>query len=588
MNLGGMPFQIDDEAFEKLNAYLKAVKRKFSHVQGNEEIVEDIEARMAEMFQDNLDATATKIVSIKDVDGAIEAMGRPEEFEQGFDEDDVIGGPNGSSKSYTVGKKLFRDTDDRIIGGVISGITKYFGFESPKLLRIIFVIIPFLDIFFWGAVTGTLIFIYAILWIVLPKAVSATQKMQMRGEPVNLDNIEKNFSDGYQTVKKNFNQDSTRRDLGDVLGTIVVAVGKILLAFALFVVGMIMIAIIIGLLGSALGLGIAAPFAANTILGNSWIGWTLTIGALLMLLAFPVFLISLFTKLLFKTKTNMPAIAFGTLGAFILGLILTTFSGFNLSKEFSNSSTVRETAELIPASEFYLYGSDDSDWDDDNFTIGFDESILKENVDLKIINTKDSLPSLIIKKKARGRTNEVAKTRAENIEYSYDIEDNSLTFSEVLGFDKKDLWRNQSVDVVLRIPVNTVVHFDESLRGVLYDAEIHGRDYYSWTLIEKGSWKYLNKEFLPIDEEGNPIDEEIEDISSDDSKEFRWEDGNTYIEVDEESDQVDIQLFGKEVFKLDVTERDIEGEPKRVEIKVGEKDPIQIEIDEEGEIVEID
>lgn len=593
MNLGGMPFQIDDEAFEKLNAYLKAVKRKFSHVQGNEEIVEDIEARVAEMFQENLNSTSRKIVSIKDVDGAIEAMGKPEEFEQGFQEEDYTDSSD-SSSAYSVKKRLYRDPEDKVLGGVISGLSQYFGLESPTLLRVIWAALPILDIFMGGISTSLVFLAYVVLWIAVPKALTATQKMQMRGEPVNLDNIQRKFGEGVDDVKKNLGEDSSNRNarggIGEVLGFMAEGFGKLLLVFGLFIAGMIVLGLILGLFGAIVGLGAAGPFLSASFFGNTWMGWTLIIGTLLMLVALPIFLISLFIKLLFKTKTNMPALAFGTLGAFILGLILTTVSGINFSKEFSNSSTVKETMTLQPASEFYLFGSDDSDWGDDDFTFGVDEALLKENVDLKIIDTRDSLPSLEIKKKAKGRNSEAAKTRAENIGYSYDVKDNSLTFSEVLEYSKNDRWRNQSVDAILRIPENTTLHFDESLRGVLREAEIHGKDYHSWSLIDHGVWKYVDGLLVGLDEEGNPveIDEDDSNSNSDDSIGFRWEDGNTYIDVDEDSENLNIRLFGKEVFKLDVTERDGEGEAKRVSIKVGDKEPIEIEVDEDGESIRIE
>lgn len=107
MNLGGLPFQIDEDAYDRLNAYLIAVKRKFSYMQGSDEIVEDIEARMAEMFQEHLHNSSRKIVSMKDVDLAIEAMGTPEEFEQGFmDEEDIAQERNYSEHNYKTGKKI--------------------------------------------------------------------------------------------------------------------------------------------------------------------------------------------------------------------------------------------------------------------------------------------------------------------------------------------------------------------------------------------------------------------------------------------------------------------------------------------------
>lgn len=200
-----MPFQIDVDAYNKLNAYLDAVKRRFSHIEGNDEIEEDIEARIAEMFQERLQATSRKIVSIRDVDDAIKIMGTPEEFDQFEAENDAYSDTNNQRSTYKVGKKLYRDPDDKVFGGVISGITKYFGFENPTWARIIVAALPILDFFgTLGISTSLLILTYIILWIVIPVAKTPLQKMQMRGERINLDNIERSVNDGVDRVKKKF------------------------------------------------------------------------------------------------------------------------------------------------------------------------------------------------------------------------------------------------------------------------------------------------------------------------------------------------------------------------------------------------
>jgi len=591
MNLGGMPFQIDDEAYEKLNAYLSAVKRKFSHVQGSEEIVEDIEARMAEMFQDNLDATSGKIVSIKAVDGAIEAMGRPEEFEQGFEDDDYTSERIAEdSKPYSVGKKLYRDPNDKVLGGVISGLSQYFGLESPTFIRIIWAALPVLDIFMGGISTSLVLLTYVVLWIAVPKALTATQKMQMRGEPVNLDNIHRSFTG--EEVKKKDRPEGRSREVGrgfvEILRAIIKGFGKLLLVFGLSIASIVVIVLILALIFGALGSGIAIPSITTSVLGNNWMSWFIAIGIILMLIALPIFLICLFSKLLFKTKTNMPAIAFGTLGAFLLGFIFTTVSGFSLSKEFSNSSIIRETTTLQPSSDLYLHLPDMFTQlnQDDDFFFGIESPFtLNENVDLKVVSTNDSLPSIVIKKKATGRTPEAAKIIADNIEYAIDVKDNSLTFPRVLDYSNKDPWRNQSVDAILKIPQNTIVHFDGNLFSLLDEVKINGKDYRPGVVVGK-TWKYMDNEFVPIDDDGNPIENVDYDDSNGDVR-FKWDEDKSIIDIDEGSENVDIRLFGKEMFKLNVTEKNEEGGAKRVSIKVGGKEAIKIEVDEDGEVIEV-
>jgi phage shock protein PspC (stress-responsive transcriptional regulator) len=215
INLGGHPIIIDEDAFQQLETYLSRIGDYFSNSEGREEIVTDIETRIAELFQQEL--KGKKIVSSKEVQKVIEIMGVPEHFggeepQSEYEEAEEIPkeskGKQGHQKKYqkTGKKRLFRDPSDKVIGGVASGLSAYFGIDDPVWLRIVFVLLFF--------TTGVGLLAYIIMWIIVPKAKSASDRLSMHGDPINVDsiahNIEEDISDLSNHVKK-FGQDMKKK-----------------------------------------------------------------------------------------------------------------------------------------------------------------------------------------------------------------------------------------------------------------------------------------------------------------------------------------------------------------------------------------
>ncbi|MEX2589913.1 MAG: PspC domain-containing protein, partial [Chitinophagales bacterium] len=191
INLNSLVFQIDEIAYEKLSNYLKAIANRFEGMEGADEITSDIEARIAEMFSEKLSNTK-QVISLADVESVIEVMGRPEDFET--IEDELEADP-AATKGKKSPRKLFRDTENSIVGGVCSGISAYLGISDPIFLRLIFLIA------FFGFGSGFLL--YIILWIVIPEAKTASDKLHMRGEAINVSNIEKTIKEEFDNIKKN-------------------------------------------------------------------------------------------------------------------------------------------------------------------------------------------------------------------------------------------------------------------------------------------------------------------------------------------------------------------------------------------------
>lgn len=187
INLAGTFFHIDEDAYLKLQRYLEAIKRSFTDSQGRSEIVSDIEARIAELFTERVQNTK-QVIGNKEVEDVITIMGQPEDYlvDDEIFEDEPQQQHN-SSKRSSKSKKLYRDTDNSYVGGVSSGLGHYFGIDA-LWIRLIWVLLIF------GAGTGVLL--YILLWIFVPEAITTSEKLQMKGEQVNISNIEKKSRTG--------------------------------------------------------------------------------------------------------------------------------------------------------------------------------------------------------------------------------------------------------------------------------------------------------------------------------------------------------------------------------------------------------
>ena len=182
INLGGSSFNIDEDAYAELKIYLRNLELHFADEESSSEILSDIEARIAEIFRSKLTAYK-QVISMDDVRQAISVLGTPEDISDGN------GDSSGSRHSGQGYHRMYRDPDNRIIGGVCAGMGAYWDID-PLILRIIFIALILAG--------GVGAIVYLILYIVLPEARTTAQKIEMKGEPVNIQNIK-------DAVKKEFN-----------------------------------------------------------------------------------------------------------------------------------------------------------------------------------------------------------------------------------------------------------------------------------------------------------------------------------------------------------------------------------------------
>ena len=201
VNLAGKAFTIDEDAYTALNKYLNNLEKHFSRSQGAEDIIYDIEARIAELFEE--DRTGGHIVSLHKVNNMKTTMGMPEDFAS--DEKQTYSSrANKKTKSKTNtgtsghSRRLFRDPEHKVFGGVAGGLSAYFGFKSPTLLRIALILL------FFAFGFGPLV--YLILWIAVPEAKTSSDFLAMRGEDINIDNIARTVEDGFNDLKDKFEE----------------------------------------------------------------------------------------------------------------------------------------------------------------------------------------------------------------------------------------------------------------------------------------------------------------------------------------------------------------------------------------------
>ena len=258
VNLGGTVFDIDEDAYRLLDNYLSNLKIHFRKEAGADEIIDDIERRISELFAEKLTA-GSQVITITDVEEVIARMGKPEDMEAESDSEPSVG----NATRTTIHRRLYRNPDDKLLGGVISGMAAYLGWDVT-LLRLLLLVVLICGV-------GTLIPVYIVCWLVIPEARTAAEKLSMRGEAVTVENIGKTVTDGFEKVANGVNDymksDKPRtflQKLGDALVMVAGWFFKIcLVIFAiicsplLFVFGVVFVALLFAAVMVAIGGGAA-------------------------------------------------------------------------------------------------------------------------------------------------------------------------------------------------------------------------------------------------------------------------------------------------------------------------------------------
>ena len=505
INLAGTFFHIDEDAYGKLQRYLVAIKKSLSDPQGSDEIIKDIEARIAELFSEKL-KTSTQVVTLKELDEVIAVMGQPEDY--AVDEDIFEDAPpRASKKSRSSHKQLFRDIDNKFISGVSSGLSHYLGIDAVWV-RLIWILLTLFS-------SGTFIFIYILFWILVPAAESTSDKLKMTGEPINISNIEKKFKEGYETVAdkvKNADYDkygqkvkNSSATFFDTLGSIFLTLFKIFVKFIGIIVIIVSLSTLVGLL---IGLFTAGSF------GMWGHGELMDLYHLVDITNAPLWLISI----LFFFAVGIPFFVLFILG---LKMLINNLKSIGLPAKITlfvlwlasiiglGILGIRQATETAYTGEFIIeetlpvrsgdtlniamYSNEKYEYDArrrGGLKIEYNENdekiIYSTDIRLIVRSTNDSVGRIVIEKQAEGPDYLIAKKKAEAIHYNYNLSGNTLTLDAFLTTDFENKYRDQEVEVVVYLPVGTILYADDNTYS------FHRNDYNYRDILNNGDEeKYL-------------------------------------------------------------------------------------------------
>jgi len=481
INLGGMFFHIDEDAYQKLSRYFDAVKRSLSP-DGREEIMKDIESRIAELFQERIQ-NEKQVVSLIEIDAVIGIMGQPEDYK--IDEEAA------QSIDYSIpskAKKLYRDKENSIIGGVASGFGHYLNID-PVWIRLLFVIIVV-------AGFGSPILIYLILLVIIPVAKTTSQKLEMKGEPITISNIERKVKEGIDDIAEKFNKidsqkftENTRQGIHKTSTSIGKLFTTLFGLFTKIIGGIIVLFSSIALIGFCVA-SVFMIFSANmpdnfilnhikTPIGLETPIW---IQGILMLLVFGIpffFILLLGLKLLVNHMKSIGAIAkYTLLATWIIALGIAISLGINEASQLAfEGKSVQKQELIINPTDTLLIKFKNNDFYSKNvfhetdFRITQDEKnkeiIYSNNVSIEIMETESPIAYLQVEKLAKGKSADDARKRAEKIKYGFKIDGNVLQLNNYLIAAVEDQFRGQEIALYLYLPKGT--HFKTDKNFYSYD-----------------------------------------------------------------------------------------------------------------------
>jgi len=476
VNIGGMVFHVEENAYKNLNSYLDAIRGYFTASDGRDEIIQDIEARIAEMFQEQLGDKRQVVTYIID--------------EQPDSSDSASAEPQ--MESGRAFRRLYRDPDDRIIGGVCAGISHYIGLD-PIWIRLAFAASFF--------IFGSGFLLYLLLIIIMPKAVTPSEKLEMKGEKVSLSNLKKSFHDEASSISKNAGSGISRffDALGQLLTGLLKLIGKVIAVFFL-IIGVILFGSFVLTLLALIGIGGSSiPFVITDLFMSPWQQTLALIGGFLVIGIPILVIISKAIQVLFKLNYSNKALNWLALALWIVGLGITGTVAGSLMREYRTEQNQRieipveqpvgDTLyiEMMNSSNYrnesYYFRSDNlhSPWG--NATVG--DSLKINEVQLDIIRSSSSEFELIQISKARGKNGREAINNARKIEYKIIQQGSSIKFDESFSLPTGTRFRGQEIQLLLKVPEGKTVFLSPDMHDIIYDIE-NVTNTYDGDMVNKG------------------------------------------------------------------------------------------------------
>ena len=482
INLASTFFYMDENAYTILKSYLNELESAFKNTLGKDEILQDIETRIAELFQERK-TSSDYVINETDVNEIIDILGQPKDFIL-EDEDETT--DTGDTKSE---KKLFRDREDRYIAGVASGLGHYFGIDA-SWIRLIWVLFALFSV-------GSLFLIYLILWAIVPEAKTTAEKLKMKGEPVNIDTIQKK-------IKKEFDEVSSKIKDVDYQKT-TASLKKKSKSFFTFLEQLLkqVPQVIIKLLGLILsffsGVGILGIFIGSlVIIFFGSIHWPIDFHfnffnfsvfqsiyfsiALFLLLLIPfLFTFSLGMRLI-SSQSN----AFGKISRIVLlivwiaALVFIIIMGSQEIKNQNITATKTDTKELnikktdtlfVKLNSEFIQG-DDLSWEynrANRFKIALENfSESRKNAKINLYKSNKSFSFIELKYSANGATQEKAQINATNIDYNWKLDKSILYLDPLWKTVNSTPFYNQKININLNIQEGQIIFINNRSKDLLY------------------------------------------------------------------------------------------------------------------------
>ncbi|MDR2383098.1 MAG: PspC domain-containing protein [Prevotellaceae bacterium] len=458
ISINGIIFSITDDAFRSLSDYLESLYKYFEHEEGGNEIITDIEARIAELLTERAGGI-TRAITNKDVLHVIETLGALEDITNSDGGDDGNKPPYSNPKKYS--KRLYRDPDHNVFGGVCAGIAAWLEI-SPVIVRLIFVVC---FLFY-----GISILIYFLLWIIIPLAKTTAQKLEMHGEPINISNIERGVRDNM--ASSGFRPSSYRHS--DETG----GANKLLKTI------WTIIRIVAGIILCGIGISMALSFFSLFLLHDlifEWHFWPFNrfFPYIIPASSYKLIYISL---ILFAVLTVAACIYWGIkaitghkvkypqihIVLLIIWFVFIPVIMIYFAREVGNYFGYNKLVKTIPVETcdtvyLSLHSSDleISDYFSESY---FDNENKRFYGKPEIyINKSERKSKLQIEKISRGKNNQKAYKLANDIDYKFDVHNSQIIFSPYFTVEPLRDWKNQRLKIVLSVPENTIIIVDESL-----------------------------------------------------------------------------------------------------------------------------
>lgn len=510
ININSIVFHIEEDAYEILRSYMIDIKKHFGNSDESREILEDIENRIAEMFSERIQTGRKEVINLDDVQEVITQMGRVSDFEgaEPSDDEEPVAPKfvEDEPQRFNFGKKLMRDSEDKLVAGVCSGLGHYFGIES-RWLRLLLVL------FF--LVGGSGVLIYIVLWIVMPLAESRADKMAMRGEAPNLQNFKKSFDEDVRSFSDNFSGATETlgrgaRTAGTMLGGCVGLIGKFIAWIMLITVGFGILGLLMFYVFNMLNLfGFETDifFPPLQLLTNGEAQIAITFGFLSIVIPC-IALFFVLVRVLFKTERFNSYVSLTLFATWLVAIIAVIYFCVYAAQDFREQSTINIKKDIQRQTEYHFTERDvrtldanERDSLQSRFNINIDDQDLRNYLqsDISIVFEQiDSLqqPYIQYNYSAKGKTYKLAAERATNIKYAAVQEGEKFLFPSHFVLQKASLQRDQRVRVTVFLPIGAKVVLEEGMEYKVrelnyYDCRANYLDsdhqkFTEWTMTNSG------------------------------------------------------------------------------------------------------